>query len=51
MFVWGLLGIWIAFAINVFATGVPSVVEQTGIHNLTTAMNETFSSWKLLGAF
>jgi hypothetical protein len=51
MIVWGLLGIWIAFAINVFAVGVPSVVEQIGVQGLTVAMNEPFSVWKLVGAF
>ncbi|MDR2407941.1 MAG: hypothetical protein LBE13_07510 [Bacteroidales bacterium] len=48
--VWGLLGMWIAFAINVFAEGVPKVVEQMGISGFALAMNEPFSCEKLAGA-
>jgi hypothetical protein len=50
MIVWGLLGIWIAFAMNVFAVGTPYIVEQIGMSGLATAMNEPFSCLKLLGA-
>ena len=51
MIVWGFLGIWIAFAMKVFAVGVPFVVEKIGVEGLTSAMTESFSVWKLLGAF
>jgi hypothetical protein len=51
MVVWGLLGVWIAFAMNVFAVGVPHIAEQIGASGLAAAMNDPFSCWKLLGAF
>ena len=51
MIVWGFLGIWIAFAMKVFAVGVPMIVEKIGADGLTTAMSQPFSAWKLLGAF
>ncbi|MDR0604203.1 MAG: hypothetical protein LBG80_07885 [Bacteroidales bacterium] len=51
MVVWGLLGIWIAFAINVFATGVPRVIEQMGISGFAMSMEAPFSCEKLVGAF
>jgi len=51
MIVWGFLGIWIAFAMKVFAIGVPIIVEKTGLDGLIIAMNRDFSALKLLGAF
>ena len=51
MIVWGLFGIWIAFGMKVFATGVPVVVEKIGATGLVAAMGGSFSAWKLLGAF
>ncbi len=51
MIVWGLLGVWIAFAMKVFAAGVPSTVEKIGVDGLAAAMGESFTGWKLLGAF
>ena len=51
MIVWGFLGIWIAFAMKVFAVGVPIIVEKIGADGLTAAMSQGFSAWKLLGAF
>jgi len=51
MIVWGILGVWIAFAMKVFAAGVPMVVEKIGVDGLTIAMSQTFSAEKLLGAF
>jgi len=52
MVIWGFLGIWIAFAMKIFAAGVPMIVEKAGIDGLTaTMMNPSFSVWKLLGAF
>ena len=51
MIVWGFLGIWIAFSMKLFATGTPLVLEKIGANGLTAAMSESFSGWKLLGAF
>ena len=51
MIVWGFLGIWIAFAMKVFAIGVPIIVEKTGLDGLIIAMSRDFSALKLLGAF
>ena len=51
MIVWGLFGVWIAFGMKVFATGVPIVVEKIGATGLVAVMGESFSAWKLLGAF
>ena len=51
MIIWGFLGVWIAFAMKVFAVGVPIIVEKTGADGLIAAMGTSFSAWKLLGAF
>ena len=51
MIVWGFLGIWIAFAMNVFAAGTPIIAEKIGANGLSAAMSQSFSAWKLLGAF
>ena len=51
MVIWGLFGIWIAFGMKVFASGVPGVVEKIGISGLAAAMGGSFSALKLLGAF
>jgi len=51
MIVWGFLGIWICFAMKVFAIGVPAVVDKIGADGLALAMGESFSAYKLLGAF
>jgi len=51
MIIWGFLGIWIAFAMKVFAAGVPMIVEKIGADELSEAMSQGFSGWKLLGAF
>jgi hypothetical protein len=51
MIVWGFLGVWIAFAMKVFATGVPVVIEKAGMLGLSQAMQEPFSMGKLMGAF
>ncbi|MDR1793336.1 MAG: hypothetical protein LBR36_07860 [Bacteroidales bacterium] len=51
MVVWALLGVWIAFAMKVFAVGVPIVVEKAGITGLSEAMKATLSWEKVLGAF
>ncbi|MDR0367693.1 MAG: hypothetical protein LBH82_00960 [Bacteroidales bacterium] len=51
MIVWGLFGVWIAFGMKVFASGVPSVVEKIGVPGLAAAMGGSFSVLKLAGAF
>ena len=51
MVIWGLFGVWIAFGMKVFASGVPGVVEKIGASGLVAAMGGSFSSLKLLGAF
>lgn len=48
--VWGLLGIWIAAAMKVFASGVPLFAEGLGIEGVTEAMKGDLSSTKFLGA-
>ncbi|MCL1937745.1 MAG: hypothetical protein FWF52_05035 [Candidatus Azobacteroides sp.] len=49
--VWGLLGIWIAIAMKVFATGSPLIVQYLGVDGVVEAMKGGFSVQKLLGAF
>ncbi|MBO4581246.1 MAG: hypothetical protein J5701_03050 [Bacteroidales bacterium] len=52
MIVWGLLGMWIALAMKVFAAGVPAVMEKLFAANgLVDAMQGEFSVMKLAGAF
>lgn len=49
--VWGLLGIWIAIAMKVFATGAPHIVQYLGVEGAVEAMRSSFSWQKLVGAF
>ncbi len=50
--VWGLLGMWIALAMNVFRLGVPAFMERyTAFSGISAAMSEPMSWMKLLGAF
>ena len=49
--VWGLLGIWIAIAMKVFAMGSPAIVQYLGVDGVVEAMKGGFSAQKLLGAF
>jgi len=49
--VWGLLGIWIAIAMKVFAAGSPAIVQYLGVDGVVEAMKGGFSIQKLLGAF
>ncbi|MDR1722474.1 MAG: hypothetical protein LBR84_00865 [Tannerella sp.] len=49
--VWGLLGIWIAMAMKIFAAGVPPVVQYLGVDGCVAAMSNAFTWQKLLGAF
>ena len=49
--VWGLLGIWIAIAMKVFAAGAPVIVQYLGVEGAVEAMKGGFSVQKLLGSF
>ena len=49
--IWGILGIWIAVAMKIFATGVPTVIEYLGVEDAATAMKSAFTWQKLVGAF
>ncbi len=49
--VWGLLGVWIAIAMKVFAAGSPAIVQYLGVEGAVEAMKGGFSVQKLLGAF
>jgi len=50
--VWGLLGMWIALAMNVFRLGVPAFMERyAAFSGISAAMSEPMSWLKLLGAF
>ena len=49
--VWGFLGMWIAIAMKVFATGAPVIVQYLGVEGAVEAMKGDFSVQKLSGAF
>lgn len=49
--VWGILGVWIAGAMKIFAVGTPALVQYIGIDSLVQAMGEGFTLKKLFGAF
>ena len=50
--VWGLLGMWIALAMNVFRLGVPAFMERyTVFQGIADVMSGSMSWMKLLGAF
>ena len=50
--VWGLLGMWIALAMNVFRLGVPAFMERyAAFSGISAAMSAPMSWLKLLGAF
>ena len=49
--IWGLLGIWIASAFRVFATGAPILAESFGVEGVAAAMKGDFTITKLFGAF
>lgn len=52
MVIWGLLGMWIALAMKIFAIGVPVVMEKLfETEGLAAAMQGEFSLMKLAGAF
>ncbi|MFI3239875.1 MAG: Mpv17/PMP22 family protein [Bacteroidales bacterium] len=51
MIVWGLFGIWIAFAMKVFAAGAPRVMDTLGLEGINDAMKGGFTYQKLIGAF
>ena len=48
--VWGFLGIWIAAAMKVFASGVPLFAQTLGLEEVPAAMRGALSPMKLLGA-
>lgn len=50
--VWGLLGIWIAIAMKIFAIGVPILLNGSKLDGIIMAMgSSSFSIEKLIGAF
>ena len=50
--VWGFLGMWIAFAMGVFRTGVPAYLDKFQVFSgIAEAMQGGFSGLKLWGAF
>ena len=49
--VWGVLGIWIAAAMKLYAAGAPRFVEGLGISGIVASMTGGLSWLKLLGAF
>jgi len=49
--VWGVLGIWIAAAMKLYAVGAPRFVEGLGISGIVASMSAGLSWLKLLGAF
>ncbi len=48
--IWGLLGVWIALAMKVYALGTPAIVEYLGVKGAVAAMAGAFTWQKLLGA-
>jgi hypothetical protein len=51
MIVWGLLGIWIAFAMKTFAAGVPAVLEKIGLYGAEQTMKEDLSFTRFFVSF
>jgi len=49
--VWGFLGIWIAAAFKLYASGAPRFMDSLGISGVAAAMSGGFSGLKLIGAF
>lgn len=49
--VWGFLGVWIAAAMKVFASGVPAFADGIGLKGVGEALAGGFSPLKLAGAF
>jgi hypothetical protein len=49
--VWGILGVWIAAAMKLYAFGAPKFVEGAGISGVVAAMSGELSWLKILGAF
>ena len=50
--IWGFLGVWIAFSMGVFRTGVPSYLDRfETFQGIFAAMSGNFSCMKLCGAF
>ncbi|MCD7971511.1 MAG: hypothetical protein LUG18_02430 [Candidatus Azobacteroides sp.] len=49
--IWGLLGVWIAIAMKIFAMGTPIFMEGMGFQSMTKIMQDPFTLSKLFGAF
>ncbi|MBQ8270174.1 MAG: hypothetical protein IJZ22_03055 [Bacteroidaceae bacterium] len=49
--VWGVLGVMIAVAMKIFASGVPVMLESWGLEGMVAAMGGDFSIAKLFDAF
>ena len=49
--IWGLLGVWIAAAMKVYAAGVPRFLEGLGFAGVVASMNEGLCWLKVIGAF
>lgn len=49
--VWGFLGVLIAFAMNIFKSGTPVLLQSLGLENACMAMQGNFTWEKLVGAF
>jgi hypothetical protein len=50
--IWGLLGMWIAFAMRIFCTGVPAFLSRYAVFSdLPVVMASSFSWMKIFGAF
>ncbi len=49
--VWGVLGVMIAVAMKIFASGVPVMLESWGLEGMIAAMGGDFSLAKLIDAF
>jgi len=49
--VWGILGVWIAGAMKLYAVGAPRFMEGLGFSGVAVAMSGGISGLKLLGAF
>ena len=48
---WGLFGIWIAVMMSIYRDGVPFFFEKMGFDQMQGVMKNSFSGYKLLGAF
>lgn len=51
MLVWGVLGVTIASAMTIFASGTPILLQKFGVSGVVEAMHGSFTWTKLFGAF